>query len=507
MNKKGPLPSTYMGPGNSDGEHDPISKNNWIGPDGTESGPDVPEDWYLTYDGPAPVVEEIYDENYAVDRGNGTIPIDFYIKTWGVPEGFGKTDHEKKWSMDQTWWKGQDSGLGDDDKAVPSKLDKDFTAEPISVIGFIALSFFTALPAVLFGAIGVYVMLFSIINPYHEDGGIFGFVCFGIPFSLAGLVCLLIWLAGIIKERLRVHHSRDQLVFQATILGLGLPPLRGLSLLSEKRRLSEAVYLETDRDGDDWSDAMVHGRSSEGVEWELDICGVVSELAEPENPYNPPYEKKAREIAEAIGIEFRIVQDSDVGDKPEPIPFGQDREFISDAWGVVSGTIAVLFASIFCVAFLPPIVDSVVNLTNLLTGELELEAQQLANLLFQMSFLLVPLIALGWLFKKFSVHRLRVQHSTDLLIFDSTFRGRSWRVKERRLSESLYLRYHKWTEDHTDSDGNSTTTTHYECEIHGHSDEEGEWKLDITSMVETFDDSKKMAREIAKAIGIEFRRE
>ena len=39
-------------------------------------------------------------------------------------------------------------------------------------------------------------------------------------------------------------------------------------------------------------------------------------------------------------------------------------------------------------------------------------------------------------------------------------------------------------------------------------DGEGEWKLDITSMVETFDDdSKKMAREIAKAIGIEFRTE
>ena len=138
---------------------------------------------------------------------------------------------------------------------------------------------------------------------------------------------------------------------------------------------------------------------------------------------------------------------------------------------------------------------------------LVLGPQQLAELLFQMSFLLVPLIALGWLFKKFSVYRLRVQHSTDLLIFDSTFRGRSWRVKERRLSESLYLRYHKWTEDYTDSDGNSTTTTHHEYEIHGHSDEEGEWKLDITSMVETFDGSKEMAREIARAIGIEFRRE
>ena len=100
-----------------------------------------------------------------------------------------------------------------------------------------------------------------------------------------------------------MQHSRDRLVYQATLLGLGFPPLRGLGLLSEKRRLSEAVYLETDKDGDD---AMIHGRSSEGVEWELDIDSVVSELAEAENPYNPPRQKKARDIAESIGIEFRM---------------------------------------------------------------------------------------------------------------------------------------------------------------------------------------------------------
>ena len=71
--------------------------------------------------------------------------------------------------------------------------------------------------------------------------------------------------------------------------------------------------------------------------------------------------------------------------------------------------------------------------------------------------------------------------------------------------ESLYLRYHKWTEQ---------TPTRWEQNHRascirnpGRSDEEGEWELDITSMVETFDDSKKMAREIARAIGIEFRRE
>ncbi|RAH13865.1 MAG: hypothetical protein CMB56_006745 [Methanobacteriota archaeon] len=72
------------------------SSNNWVGPDGTESGPGVAEDWYLTYDGPAPIVEDVYDENYGVDRGNGAVPIEFYLKKWGVPKGFGTTDHEKQ---------------------------------------------------------------------------------------------------------------------------------------------------------------------------------------------------------------------------------------------------------------------------------------------------------------------------------------------------------------------------------------------------------------------------
>ena len=92
--------SRYIGRGNGDGDRDPISEDNWVGPDGTESGPGVPEDWYLTYDGPAPVVEGIYDLNYAVDRGNGAIPIEFYIKKYGVPEGFGETDQEKLWWME-----------------------------------------------------------------------------------------------------------------------------------------------------------------------------------------------------------------------------------------------------------------------------------------------------------------------------------------------------------------------------------------------------------------------
>lgn len=71
------------------------SGENWIGPDGTESGPGVPENWYLTYEGPMPIVEDIYEPNYGVDRGNGAIPIEFYINKWGIPDGFGKTEYER----------------------------------------------------------------------------------------------------------------------------------------------------------------------------------------------------------------------------------------------------------------------------------------------------------------------------------------------------------------------------------------------------------------------------
>ncbi|MEC9120162.1 MAG: hypothetical protein VYC33_02410, partial [Candidatus Thermoplasmatota archaeon] len=165
-----------------------------------------------------------------------------------------KNNNGKKESVSKNNWIGPDV-------TVPSKLDKDFTTEPVSVIGLIAFSFFVVPGAVIFGGVGVWLLFFSIMNPYHEDGGLEGFVCMGIPLTLVGLFCFLLWWAGVIKERLRVQHSRDRLVYQATLLGRGLPPLRGLGLLSEKRRLSEAVYLETDKDGDD---AMVHGRSSEG---------------------------------------------------------------------------------------------------------------------------------------------------------------------------------------------------------------------------------------------------
>lgn len=101
LNKKLQSPDVSLTMGNKGGEEDEHreshSKDVWVGPDGTESGPGVPEDWYLSYDGPAPKVEAVYEDNYGVDRGNGAIPVDFYINKWGVPEGFGPTKKEEIW--------------------------------------------------------------------------------------------------------------------------------------------------------------------------------------------------------------------------------------------------------------------------------------------------------------------------------------------------------------------------------------------------------------------------
>ena len=71
-----------------------MEKQNVKEADNTESGLDVSEDWYLSYEGSAPVVEGIYEQNYGVDRGDGAIPIEYYVKKWGIPDGFEEETEE-----------------------------------------------------------------------------------------------------------------------------------------------------------------------------------------------------------------------------------------------------------------------------------------------------------------------------------------------------------------------------------------------------------------------------
>ena len=211
--------------------------------------------------------------------------------------------------MEKMWWHSQktdhedanDSGSDMNNEPPRSLPDKDFTSDPPAGKSVFAMLLVLGLPAVIFGGAGVALMVFSIRNPDHEDGGLAGVVCFGIPFSFIGLLLILTLRAALSTYRLRVQHSIDRLVFESSFLGRGYH--------SEDRSLSEAVYLEyteswyerTDEDGRTTRrmsvEYIVHGHSSEEGEWELGIEDLILRF---EN-----HRGKAGEIAEAIGIEFR----------------------------------------------------------------------------------------------------------------------------------------------------------------------------------------------------------
>ena len=211
-------------------------------------------------------------------------------------------------SMEKKWWNSEetdhaaadDSGSDMNDEPLRPLPDKDFTTGPNSVLSVIVVSLVLGSPAVIFGGAGASLMAFSIMNPNHEDGGLEG-VCFGIPFILVGLLCILILLSGLSKKRLRVQHSVDRLVYKESFFVL--------VLYSKERPLSEAAYLKytktqyqsTDGDGNSTTSTsrtyIIHGLSSEEGEWEISIEHLILQSGD--------HRRKAREIADAIGIEFR----------------------------------------------------------------------------------------------------------------------------------------------------------------------------------------------------------
>ena len=100
-----------------------------------------------------------------------------------------------------------------------------------------------------------------------------------------------------------------------------------------------------------------------------------------------------------------------------------------------------------------------------------------------------------------SMYRLRVNYAMDELVIDSIFLGCRWRRKRKKLSDLLYLRYRKTVS----KDENNNTQTHYEYIIHGNSGKKRDWKLNISNMMRDPNHPNKMAKEIAKSIGITFK--
>ena len=125
------------------------------------------------------------------------------------------------------------------------------------------------------------------------------------------------------------------------------------------------------------------------------------------------------------------------------------------------------------------------------------------NLIFGLCLFFFAFFPLYMLVLGRSEYRLRVQHTTDLLIFESVFHRFRWLREEKRLSEALYLGFH-WKENvETDDEGHTSGHSWTEYNVHGIS-AEGDWELKIRDVVTCFENRKQKAKEIADAIGVEF---
>ena len=168
-----------------------------------------------------------------------------------------------------------------------------------------------------------------------------------------------------------------------------------------------------------------------------------------------------------------------------PVSSAYDQDFTSDPIPL-SEILFITFVSIFLVG-----IGAIIYILE--DGELlpEYIIVGLAIVIFYL-YTIIPHI---------SMHRLRVHHSIDELVFDSILLGRRWRSKRKILSDSLYVRYHK----HVTYNENNQSETHHEYNVHGKSDGGRDWKLDISNMMRDHHHPNNKAKEIAKSIGIKFK--
>ena len=204
--------------------------------------------------------------------------------------------HRKRalFPMEEEWWNSEetdraaadDSGSDMNDESLRPPPDKDFETDPVPV-----LSVFVRLLVIMLLGIGIPWLLNDVASTMNVP--ILARVCCLVPFVL---FLLVLFYNGLSTRRLRVQHSIDRLVIEHSSRA-------GSS--SEERPLSEAAYLEytvyrsenADRDTSTYKWYIVHGHSNEGEEWKLDVTGLVVSFGN--------HRRKAEEIADAIGIEFR----------------------------------------------------------------------------------------------------------------------------------------------------------------------------------------------------------
>ena len=146
------------------------------------------------------------------------------------------------------------------------------------------------------------------------------------------------------------------------------------------------------------------------------------------------------------------------------------------------------------------------------------------GVVFSISLLVIPFLLIRYFLRKYSTLRLQVNHNEDSIVVERAFQNKIWKRIRKSISEAQILAYHYYIitssfETEKSIHGHSpisnvgpvightivneqSDSAHQKYHIHGSSAEGGNWKLEISKLMEGT--GHDMAKQIAGSIGIEF---
>ena len=148
----------------------------------------------------------------------------------------------------------------------------------------------------------------------------------------------------------------------------------------------------------------------------------------------------------------------------------------------------------------------------------------LIGVVFSNLLLVIPFLLIRYFLRKYSTVRLQVNHNEDSIVVERAFQNKIWKRIRKSISEAQILAYHYYIitssfETKKSIHGHSpisnvgpvightivkeqSDSAHHKYQIHGSSAEGGNWKLEISKLME--ETGHDMAKQIARSIGIEF---
>ena len=209
-----------------------------------------------------------------------------------------------------------------------------------------------------------------------------------------------------------------------------------------------------------------------------------------------------------------LTVDCNMGSEPKPLQDFYISSKEPDIGPVIVGMLLV------CVFSTPFLFIALISLFNFFYLEGTLIGVVFSNLL-----LVIPFLLIRYFLRKFSTLRLQVNHNEDSIVVERAFQNKVWKRIRKSISEAQILAYHYYiitssieTEKsihgprspisnvgpvigHTIVNERSDSA-HQKYHIHGSSAEGGNWKLEISKLMEGT--GHDMAKQIARSIGIEF---